>query len=84
MGCCGIGTFCCAVGIGSDFVLLRRNDVDRQTQEGDKCIENEVFFMDEVFFIRSTAKGAVTFPCAGIILIKLAGMISALFWRHPE
>ena len=34
----------CAVGIGSDFVLLRRNDVDRQTQEGDKCIENEVFF----------------------------------------
>jgi hypothetical protein len=30
------------------------------------------------FFIRSTAKGAVTFPCAGIILIKLAGIISAL------
>ena len=42
------------------------------------------FFMDEGFFIRSTANEAVTFPCAGIILIKCAGIISALCGRHPE
>ena len=36
------------------------------------------FFMDEWFFHPEHSQGAVTFPCAGIILIKLAGIISAL------
>ena len=53
--------------------LWNANPSKRQERRNSGC-----FFMDELFFIRSTAVVAVTFPCAGIILIKLAGIISAL------
>ena len=59
--------------------LWNANPSKRQERRSSGC-----FFMDEVCFIRSTAKEAVTFSCAGIILIKCAGIISALCGRHPE